>query len=311
MDKKLNDWLQKTNPWTNVYGLSRTFLALATLLTLLVNDSGTFFRITSDTNTYPNCVNAYGLFCLADFNDTQLAILQWIAVIILVVVASGWRPRITGILHTYIAFSFNQAATTLDGGDQVIAVFTLILLPLTLTDKRKWHWETPTDDYSPVSKIIGISSYYAFRFQVAILYFHSVTAKLMEQEWRDGTAVWYYLQSPMLGFHEWLFELFRPLLSTSFIVVPTWGTLLVQILLVMSLFMSKKYWKYVLIAAIVMHEIFAIFLGLISFSLAMIGVLIMYLRPIEETFQFKGVKKFISGLKVIKNNDVENTRRVS
>ncbi|QPW15682.1 hypothetical protein I7830_05275 [Mammaliicoccus sciuri] len=305
---KINEWLAKTTPWTNVYGLSRTLLAFSTFITLILNDTTSLFRITNDMDVHQSCVNSYSLFCLTDFTSNQLTILKWLSAIILLVVASGWRPKYTGILHAYIALSFNQGVITVDGADQAVAVFTLILLPLTLTDKRKWHWQSVEIHYSPLSKIIGLSSYYAFRIQVAILYFHSFIAKLIESEWVHGTAVWYYLQGQLYGFHEALFDFFRPLLSSAFIVIPTWGTLLIQILLFMALLMPKKYWKYVLILAIIMHEIFAVLLGLVSFSIAIIGILILYLRPVENTFQFMGARKLIKGLK---NINIYKMRRTS
>ncbi|RLL39808.1 hypothetical protein D8M04_19835 [Oceanobacillus piezotolerans] len=309
MDKKLENWLHNANPWTNVYGLARTLLATSTLLTLLFNPTGNFFKPSSFSETYPNCSNRYSIFCLIDFNDTELIIIKWICILILGIVASGWRPRFTGIFHAWITFSFYNSAVAVDGGEQVATVFSLILLPITLTDNRKWHWQDPPQSRDEISKVIGMTSYYALRVQVAILYFHSVVAKISEEEWIDGTAVWYYIQSPMLGFHPDLLNIFKPLLTTPLIVVPTWGTLILQFILVMALVIDKKYWKYILIAAMFMHEIFAIALGLISFSLAVIAVLLMYLRPLEETFNFKEVKntvlsntfKGLNKIKLLKN----------
>lgn len=293
MNNTLNSWLKNVNPFTNVYGLGRSFIVLGSIIALLFNDVNNLFKPTSEIATYPQCGVSYSIFCLAEFNDTQLNILRWVCIIVLLVIASGWRPRVTGIIHAWITFSIYHSASTVDGGEQVAVVFSLILLPLTLMDKRKWHWQDPPTKVSDTSKLVGITTYYAFRLQVAILYFHSVVAKIGQENWIDGTAVWYYMQSPMLGMNELLFNFFKPVLGSWLIILPTWGTLILQTVLVLALFLDKKYWKYVFFAAIFMHEIFAVLLGLISFSTIMVGVLLIYLWPLDSVFKFKGVKKVL------------------
>src|SRR5437588_12362569 len=70
----------------------------------------------------PACVGAGRLsfFCLIPRED--LALGQAIAATILLVVASGWRPRLTGVPHWWISYSFAVSATIPDGGDQVIQI---------------------------------------------------------------------------------------------------------------------------------------------------------------------------------------------
>lgn len=291
---RINDWVlswaNSINPWTNVYGLARTLIALSTATTLLFNDASTFFRPTSDTTMYPICQNnSISIFCFVPNDYIYLDIIRWFCVILLFIVASGWRPRYTGVIHWWITFSFMSSATTLDGGEQVATVFTLLLIPITICDPRRTHWEhikIPENKFI-YRKIISLITIHIIRVQVAILYFHSVVAKLGEEEWINGTAVWYYIQTPMLGLPDFLTDIFMPLLSSSFIVIPTWGTLLMQTLLVCALFSPKKYWNYILVLALLMHELFAILLGLISFSVVMLGVLVIYLRPVEHEYKFK------------------------
>lgn len=291
MSQNIESWLQKVNPYTNVYGLGRTLIALGSIIALLFNDINHLFKPTSEFPNYPQCSVSYSIFCLSEFNDAQLNAICWICIVILIVIASGWRPRITGFLHVWITFSIFHSASIVDGGEQVAMVFTLILLPMTLMDKRKWHWQNPPQTVSDTSKIIGITSYYAFRVQVAILYFHSVVAKIGQENWIDGTAVWYYMQSPMLGLNEIIFNLSKPILGSWLVIIPTWGTLLLQMVLVLALFLDKKYWKKLFVLAILMHEIFAVLLGLISFSTIMVGVLLIYLWPLNNTFKLERVKK--------------------
>ncbi len=71
----------------------------------------------------------------------------------------------------------------------------LLLLLITLTDPRKWHWSTsPLEGKRTLGKITAFISYFVIRIQVAVLYFHSTVAKLSQQEWVDGTAVYYFAQ---------------------------------------------------------------------------------------------------------------------
>ena len=210
MYEKLNTFIynqvSSNVPWTNVYGLARTILALATAMTLAVNDASIFFKPSSGVDTYPHCSRSISLFCLVPNDYFYLNLVRWICVVLLLVIASGWRPNITGIIHWWISYSFNVSAIAIDGGEQVSSVFTLLLLPLTLTDPRKWHWQTyDKEKYLGSKKLLcfgalSVATIFIIRIQAAILYFNSTVAKLGVEDWINGTAVYYYVQDPMLGF---------------------------------------------------------------------------------------------------------------
>ncbi|HDR6821024.1 TPA: HTTM domain-containing protein [Bacillus thuringiensis] len=295
MFKKINSYAYNlgasNTPWTNVYGLARTLLALSLLLTLSLNDAQILFRPASGISEFPSCTKNISIFCLLPSDYIYLNIIRWVCVGLLLLVVSGWRPQITGIIHWFIAYSLQVSATTLDGGEQVNAVLSLLLLPITLTDSRKWHWQSPisTDINSSreiVKSIIAVVTFFVIRFQVAILYLHSTIAKLFNAEWVDGTAVYYYLADPMLGLPPLIYNLVKPILSSPLVVVATWGTLLLQICLFGALFAPRKYWNKFLILALVFHESIALMLGLVSFSVTMCGALILFLRPWDQEFKF-------------------------
>lgn len=297
---------KKNVPWTNVYGLARTTLALGTLLTLLSNPPANLFRPGSGIDEFPLCqgVGKYGIFCLT---DPYLELARWLSIIILIVAASGWRPRYTAVFHWWVALSLQTSAITLDGGDQISTVLTLLLLPIALTDNRKWHWQKATRDNDNfttsyiLKSLIAISALIAIRFQVSIVYFHAATAKLSVDEWVDGTILYYWLNDQTIGLPNWL-KIFFPILTTRLVVIFTWGTLLLETLLFMGLVMPKRYWKPLLIAGIVFHAGIALTMGLISFGLAMTCALILYLRPFEAEFDFSKlieyVKKFLEKIHV-------------
>ncbi|WP_309248286.1 sporulation-delaying protein SdpB family protein [Bacillus nakamurai] len=282
--KQLTSWIMENPPWTNVYGLARSLIALGTLLTLLFNPASVFFKTQNQVLDFSNTFSLFLLF--PDFQHIE--IIKAVCVCILVLVVIGWRPRLTGFFHWWISYSFQNSAVTLDGGDQIAAVFTLLLLPLTLTDPRKWHWAPYEESYAerrlePYYRSLCWATLTVIRIQVAMLYFNSIVAKLMEEEWQNGTAVYYYLNDPMLGLPDALHGLFDFMLQSKLVMIPTWGTLIVQTIMFCALFAPKKYWRLVLFISIFMHEIFAVMLGLTSFSITVSGILVLFLIPAEKT----------------------------
>lgn len=215
-------------------------------------------------------------FCIGyNYFDLSLLTIKIIAILILLLVISGYRPRYTCIPHWWIAFSMQNNMMTLDGGDQLAVVLTLFLIPLALTDSRKWHWSRPNSVTDYRANLIGWSAIFVIQIQVAILYLHASFAKLNKAEWIDGTAVYYYLNDSMFGLNDTLLKLFTPIIESNLVVIPTWGTIVVQFLLFASIFANAKIKRIMFFIAVFMHEIFAIMLGLISFSTVMLGALII------------------------------------
>lgn len=292
IDNIITRWSNST-PWTNVYGLSRSILALSTFLTLIFNDVSYLFKPTSGMDDYPaKIILKYTFFSFGENNYLTLGILKLIALVILFLVIIGWRPRITAILHWYLMVSLQNNLTVVDGGTQIASVLTLLFIPIALLDNRKWHWGV-SNNTNEHAKIISFVTYNIIRIQIALLYFDSTVKKLEVDEWLDGTAVYYYINDPIVGFNNFFDYISQWFVNSPLIVLPTWGTIIVQTTLFLALFAPKKYWPTILIFGIFMHEIFALLLGLVSFSITMAGVLIIYLLPIEKHLDFsKILKKF-------------------
>ena len=287
-------WAAGTNPWTNVYGLARTLLALGTALTLIFNEPNLLFRPGSGVVEYPVCESpwTFGVFCLG---SAKLGLMRWIAAAVLLVVASGWRPRWTAIPHWWISFSLQTSAITLDGGDQVAAVLTLLLLPIALTDNRRWHWQH-LDSAIPLSpaiiarRLVALSAVFVIRIQVAAIYLHAAVAKWSVEEWSDGTILYYWFNDPFIGAPTWLKPFIIPLSTSRLVALFTWGSILLELLLFMALVMPKNRWRIMLIAGILFHAAIAVTMGLISFGLSMAAALVLYLRPAEMEFSFNSIK---------------------
>ncbi|WP_164016003.1 sporulation-delaying protein SdpB family protein [Pyxidicoccus trucidator] len=281
---------------TNVLGLARTTLALSTMGTLLFSSASDIFRPAVGMPEVPHCggLTRAGLFCVAGATNLELA--RWLAVALLAVVASGWRPRVTGVLHWYVASSLFTSGVLVDGGDQAATVLSCLLIPLTLTDPRRWHWEPPVeaaDDpavsgtrlSSMVARFIALTCLWAIRLQVAGIYFQAGVSKLRVTEWRDGTAVYYWFTDPWFGFAEPVRSLVMPVLTSgAAITAITWGSIALEVFLFAGLLATRRTRGVLLALGISFHAAIALVHGLLSFAMVMWAALILFLRPVEEEF---------------------------
>lgn len=295
---RLDVWLRRqasaTVPWTNVYGVARTVLALSMALTLAANRMTTIFRpIAGIPYAPPFChlrIQKVGFFCVLGAHHLEIA--RWIAVGLLLLVASGWRPRFTGVVHWWIALSFQLSGSTLEGGDQACAILTMLLVPVTLTDGRRWHWQPPpaamvTGDGEIARRIIALSAMLMIRIQVSAVYFHATIGKTAVREWYDGTALYYWLHHPTFGLPGDLrMSLGSLLVYPGVVSVLTWGTIVVELFLCMGLVATRRIRKVLLVVGFCLHGGILVFMGLFSFSVTMFGALILYLRPWDEVFEF-------------------------
>ena len=278
-----------SSPWTNVYGLARTLLACGTLATLAASPTETLFRPAAGIPISPICesVIRFSVFCVLPRPFLGLA--QAVAVGVLFVVVTGWRPRVTALPHWWISWSVAASITLPDGGDQVAVVLSLILLPVALTDPRVWHWSRP----SPVARsfpgaalaVLALSALVVARLQVAGIYLHSSLAKVGVEEWRDGTAMYYWLQQPGFAPTPLLRE---PLLAIAETPVGaalmTWGPIVLEVTLGLSILMAARARRVLLVLGITFHLAIAAMMGLVSFGFSMAAALIILLRPRDATF---------------------------
>ncbi len=258
-------------------GLARSVLALATALTLASHSSEELLQPLGvpigDATGSAFWPNGFSLFSLAPPSSQEPV--RWLAVGCLVLVATGWRPRVTCLLHWWISSSFFLSAVPIEGGDQVAAVLSLLLVPIGLTDGRRWHWSAQGRQQGSV---LAYSAWLVIRLQVAVIYLHAAVGKTQVAEWRDGTALYYWIGHPLFGAPPWL----RPLAGLTthewFIVPATWGVILLEFALASALFMARRWWPAMLGLGILFHLAIALTHGLVTFSLAMTAALLLFLR---------------------------------
>lgn len=266
--------------WTNTYGMARSLLAFGTLSTLVINSNDILFKPSFQGISYCDSIGI-SLYCIFE----NLLFGKLISIFILMLVVVGWRPLITGILHWWVMYSFINSAIILDGGDHIASIITLLLIPITLTDNRKWHWakyevRKPTKTWVGIKSIIALSSILAIKVQVSVIYLNSAAAKLSVKEWTDGTAIYYWFNHPIFGYPHWLGGIIEPVIlngTTLFII--SWGTILFEFVLFAGLFMDNRFKRAFLALGLLFH--FGIFIihGLASFFFTMSACLIIFLGP--------------------------------
>ena len=254
--------------------LGRSLLAAATLLTLASNPAEVLFTEAAGIPAGPHCagLGRLGLFCLM---EPHLEWARWLGAALLAPTLTGHLPRASAILHWWVAFSLQSSATLLDGGDQVAAVMTFLLIPLVfaVAPRRRRLIHNPASGVG-----FGQVSFGALRVQVAIIYLHAGVAKLGVAEWVDGTALYYHLNNPFLAVPDWVLQtLSGPLSNAFFVTALTWGTIALECGLGIAALLPGTYRRVFFFSGVTFHACIAVMMGLVTFSLTMIGALTLYL----------------------------------
>jgi antimicrobial peptide system SdpB family protein len=287
-------WAADASPWTNVYGVARTILALGTLTTLVFTRANRLILPAAGLDHPLVCAGPtrIGMFCLAGEHHLELA--RYVAIGCLLLVASGWRPRVMALLHWWVAFTVQDNIIVADGGDQATLVLVTLLLPIALTDPRRWHWQPAPVVPAALSageerrRLLALVAMILVRVQVAMIYFHAATGKFSVEEWGDGTALWYFANDSMLGASHPVAAVVVPLLRNGVVVtVATWGVLVLESMLAVGLFLDRRYRGTLLALGVALHAGIILLFGLVSFALAMFGALILFLRPFDMPFALR------------------------
>lgn len=276
------------NIFTNTYGLARTIIAIGNLATLALTDFNLYFPKElfqkQPLSMIPNFFYVFG--------QNGLLYSQIISIVILLWVISGYLPQISGILHAWLVFSFSTFSILIEGGDQISQIILILLIPVTLLDKRINHWFKK--DYFQYKRPEFFAEFcysclFMIQLQISVLYFFSFVEKFKVPEWKDGSAFYYWYNNHPFGANDWLKSILNLIINykISYVFI-TWGVLLLEVLLFAAIFSSQKYKRTLFYFGLAFH--FAIWLihGLGSFYLAMVGGLILYLLPWDKSIDFKG-----------------------
>jgi antimicrobial peptide system SdpB family protein len=273
-------------PWTVTVGVARSGIALATAATLAATPTSSLFRPLRGGAEAPACqgVEALGAFCVSGSGGRELA--KWLAVGVLLVVASGWRPQLTAVPHWWITFSVYHGVATPDGGDQIASLVTIALIPYCLLHPGLWHWRREVAQVPRLRSVFAASALVAIKVQMSFLYFQASVAKLSHAEWADGTAVYYYLSAPNLGVASWLRWALDLAAGSGLVPLLTWVPLAIEFTLALTLLTRRAARIWLLALGASFHGAIAVGMGLWSFSTIMICCLLILTIPVGSELRW-------------------------
>ncbi|MFT6921396.1 MAG: putative membrane protein YphA (DoxX/SURF4 family) [Crocinitomicaceae bacterium] len=122
------------------------------------------------------------------------------------------------------------------------------------------------------------------QIQVSIIYIYTVYWKLKGKTWRNGTAIYYAMNSEFYR----RFKMPKPFLKTPFVQAITWSVLLAEFGIGMGIWIEEL--RYPMIAVgIVLHLVFEYTMNVHLFSWYMMMCLILFIDPTD-------IYNFISGI---------------
>ncbi|MGW7007989.1 sporulation-delaying protein SdpB family protein [Streptomyces sp. NPDC054933] len=263
------------------FGTGRTLLAVAELSVLLLTPIKALLVPVIGMGTFPRCdsVRAASALCLGG-HTVGYEPRRWLLIVILAVVASGYRPRWTVIPHAWATYSVAVSISVPDGGESISLIICMLMVPIGLADDRTWHWQRPTRELSPSWRTLAFVAFLAIRVQVAYLYLDSAISKFGVADWANGTAEYYFLRDTMFGVGQpwdglvlWMSKI--PLI----VIVMTWGALIIEIAIGVCLLSSHRWRKVGLAMDILLHGSIIVTMGLWSFGLAMIASAVICASP--------------------------------
>jgi antimicrobial peptide system SdpB family protein len=283
---KFSEKIINNNYWTNWFGLSRTLLAMSLLLTLILNNNLTLFYTGIQNENYPEFNNPE-LNLFSRFNNLETGVV--VSIVLLLPVIFGIFPRYTCIPHWIVTYSFSITCSATDGGDQVASIISLLLIPICLFDDRKWHWSIKQTEKPFIAKTIAALTYYMLCIQIFIIYFFASVCKFKVDEWKNGTAIYYWLTQPLFGATNF----FKPFLdvvlySPILTALLNWSVLFVELIIAFTIFSTNsRFRKTVLTIGITFHFFILLFLGIVSFSINMTSCLILFLISKNNNYEYR------------------------
>ncbi|WP_432002383.1 sporulation-delaying protein SdpB family protein [Streptomyces sioyaensis] len=263
------------------FGVGRSVIAAAQLSVLLLTPLKALLVPVVGMGEFPRCdtVRAASALCLGG-DAVGAEPRRWLLIVVLLVAASGYRPRWTVIPHAWAAYSVAVSISVPDGGESVGMIMCFLMIPIGLADRRTWHWQRPESALAPSWRTVSLAAFLAIRVQIAYLYLDSALSKFGVADWANGTAEYYFLRDGMFGVSRpWDGVLLWMSKSPLVVVSLTWGALLIEIAIGVCLLSSGRRRKVGMVLDIVLHGSIILTMGLWSFALAMIGSAIVCATP--------------------------------
>jgi antimicrobial peptide system SdpB family protein len=269
------------NPFSFAIAVGRSILALAQASVLVFTPTDALFVPVGDEPQGAACsslASKVGAYCaLEDVMPRSSVSLVVLAG--LIVVASGFLPRYISWVHYWLTLSLSTSITLPDGGEAVMQCVAFLLIFICAPDGRWWQWRSAEREAGSFGYWIGVAwaGHWFLRLQMAFIYFNSGIAKLSVSEWSDGTALFYILRGENFGSQQpWS----APLIWLSATPVGalglTWGIIFTEVMLAIGILSKSRIRQRVsLVTSVAIHIGIALFLGIFSFALVMVGAVVV------------------------------------
>lgn len=274
-------WLSGEKHSTYGLAVTRVILGLVVASQLLVNwadrhytwgDGAEWSQPVRDAKSWPSFLGLFGQLDGLAFDAVYL-----VTIVFGVLLMIGYRTRASAFVTLFLWMSLYVANPFVgSGGD---AVLRMVLLYLCFTDAgQRWSLDARLQrrrgeirPYVPVwvSATLHNLATILIIHQVVMVYVASAFWKLQSERWKDGTAVYYPLQTDAYSpWHDWL----QPVYSNELIISSsTYLAIVVQLFFpVLLVYRPTRLVALVLITG--MHLGIGIFMGILYFSLVMIAV---------------------------------------
>ncbi|MEV4614325.1 sporulation-delaying protein SdpB family protein [Kitasatospora sp. NPDC049258] len=268
------------------FGLGRSLICFAELTVVLLTPAKALLIPVLTITDGARCdgVRAGSAFCLVGEDHGEWA--RWLLVAVLLVAASGYRPRWTAIPQLWAVYSIAVSISVPDGGESVSLIMSMLMVPISLADGRTWHWsradgaEPTARPVRPAAQAIAFAAFCAIRIQLAYIYLDTAISKFGVSDWANGTAEYYFLRDKMFGVGTpWDGLLLAVSKNSLTVVAMTWGALIVELVIAGCILGSHRWRKVGLVLDVLLHGMIILTMGLWSFGLVMIGCAVLISMP--------------------------------
>lgn len=124
-----------------------------------------------------------------------------------------------------------------------------------------------------------------------MIYLNAAIGRLVNKEWSDGTAIYYFFKDPIFGLSDFQYNLLSIFLETDILIIITWSVTLLELYLAANIIGTELSRKCALVMGIALHVGIILTIGIWSFGLVMISCLLLYLLPIQKDLELKIFKR--------------------
>jgi antimicrobial peptide system SdpB family protein len=255
--------------------VARTALAIAHLSILAFTPEQSLYFPLQGLSDGARCggPRMLALWCILGPSPAAREMARVLGILVLLVVASGYRPRWTCIPHYYITYSLSVSMTLPTGGEQVAQILTMLLIPVCFVDMRKWHWKAPVEPLRASWRGASLAALYAVRIQAAIIYGTAAVSKLLVAQWRDGTALYAIAIDPNFGFPLGIDSMKMTPIAILILKVTTWSAVGIELAIAGLVLGSRRMRFSAMVLGIALHGAIIALMGLFSFGVIMIALL--------------------------------------